>query len=154
MNASTAHSTRPAPTHTVTLLDTSNSDTIHDVGIQDSTTGPHTRSTTSTWNGGSQRELTVKELSGKRGAHQTPSAGLQGGVCAGLDHHCRIDLGQSNFVRLPAPPPGPDLVRPRMISSVGPLEPFADVDAVAVVGLDLDEPATLMRRRSVEDDVD
>src|SRR5215211_6745375 len=70
MNASTAHSTRPAPTHTVTLLDTSSSDTIHDVGIQDSTTGPHTRSTTSTWNGGSQRELTVKELSGKRGAHQ------------------------------------------------------------------------------------
>src|SRR6266508_1687089 len=69
MNASTAHSTRPARTHTVTLLDTSNSDTIHDVGIQDSTTGPHTRSTTSTWNGGSQRELTVKELSGKRGAH-------------------------------------------------------------------------------------
>src|SRR5215218_7550316 len=70
MNVSTAHSTRPAPTHTVTLLDTSNSDTIHDVGIQDSTTGPHTRSTTSTWNGGSPRELTVKELSGKRGAHQ------------------------------------------------------------------------------------
>src|SRR5215218_8384718 len=72
MNASTAHSTRPAPTHTVTLLDTSSSDTIPDVGIQDSTTGPHTRSTTSTWNGGSQRELTVKELSGKRGAHQGP----------------------------------------------------------------------------------
>src|SRR6266540_2276697 len=69
MNASTAHSTRPAHTHTVTLLDTSNSDTIHDVAIQDSTTGPHTRSTTSTWNGSSQRELTVKELSGKRGAH-------------------------------------------------------------------------------------
>src|SRR6266508_4969425 len=75
MNASTAHSTRPAPTHTVTLLDTSNSDTIHDVGIQDETTGPHTRSTTSTWNGGSQRELTVKELSGKRGAHQPGGQG-------------------------------------------------------------------------------
>src|SRR5215216_2440148 len=70
MNESTAHSILPARTHTVTLLDTLNSATIHYVAIQDSATGPHNRSTTTTWNGSSQRELTVKELSGKRGAHQ------------------------------------------------------------------------------------
>src|SRR5215216_5861470 len=69
MNESTAHSILPARTHTVTLLDTLNSATIHYVAIQDSATGPHNRSTTITWNGSSQRELTVKELSGKRGAH-------------------------------------------------------------------------------------
>src|SRR5215218_5266645 len=93
MNASTAHSTRPAPTHTVTLLDTSNSDTIHDVGIQDSTTGPHTRSTTSTWNGGSQRELTVKELSGKRGAHHPALEQVANAPAAGQQLHRVLDLG-------------------------------------------------------------
>src|SRR4051794_25828713 len=69
MNASTAQNTPPAHTPTVTLPDTSNSATIHAVAIQDSATGSHDRSTTSTCNDNSQRELTVKELSGKRGAH-------------------------------------------------------------------------------------
>src|SRR5258705_226778 len=69
MNASTAHNTRPVRTPIAMLPATSNSDTIHDVAIQASTTGPHNKSTTSTWNGSSQRKLTVKELSGKRGAH-------------------------------------------------------------------------------------
>jgi hypothetical protein len=38
--------------------------------------GPRNRSTTSTWNGSPQCELTVKRLSGKHGAHH----------CSGADH--------------------------------------------------------------------
>src|SRR5687768_2515647 len=99
MNASIAHNTPPAHTPTVILPDTSNSATIHDVAIQDSATGPHDRSTTSTWNDSSQRELTVKELSGKRGAHHS----LRGGLLpkARLRHICRREPASFQH----APPP-------------------------------------------------
>src|SRR5580693_2721219 len=53
---------------TVTLLGTSNSGTIPGVGTPDFSTGPRSKSTTSTWNSRSQRELTVNQLSGKLGA--------------------------------------------------------------------------------------
>src|SRR5580704_14512167 len=55
---------------TVTLLGTSNSGTIPGVGTPDFSTGPRSKSTTSTWNSRSQRELTVNQLSGKLGADQ------------------------------------------------------------------------------------
>src|SRR6266852_1722940 len=58
---------------TVTLSGTSNSGTIPSVGTPDSSTGRRSKSTTSTWNSRSQRELTVNQLSGKLGAdHQAP----------------------------------------------------------------------------------
>src|SRR5216683_758131 len=53
---------------TVTLSGTSNSGTILSVGTPDSSTGRRSKSTTSTWNSRSQRELTVNQLSGKLGA--------------------------------------------------------------------------------------
>src|SRR5216684_759824 len=55
---------------TVTLSGTSNSGTILSVGTPDSSTGRRSKSTTSTWNSRSQRELTVNQLSGKLGADQ------------------------------------------------------------------------------------
>ena len=45
-----------------------NSGTIRNVGTPDSSTGRRSKSTTSTWNSRSQRELTVNQLSGKLGA--------------------------------------------------------------------------------------
>src|SRR5713101_674106 len=59
---------RLAIMRTVTLSGTSNSGTILSVGTPDSSTGRRSKSTTSTWNSRSQRELTVNQLSGKLGA--------------------------------------------------------------------------------------
>jgi hypothetical protein len=50
---------------------TSNSGTILNVGTPDFSTGPRSKSTTSTWNSRSQRELSVNQLSGKLGADHT-----------------------------------------------------------------------------------
>src|SRR6266851_1176640 len=57
---------------TVTLSGTSNSGTILSVGTPDSSTGRRSKSTTSTWNSRSQRELTVNQLSGKLRADHRP----------------------------------------------------------------------------------
>src|SRR5713101_3464399 len=62
---------RLAIMRTVTLSGTSNSGTILSVGTPDSSTGRRSKSTTSTWNSRSQRELTVNQLSGKLGEDQT-----------------------------------------------------------------------------------
>src|SRR5436305_15288747 len=49
---------------------TSNSGTIRNAGTPGFSTGPRSKSTTSTWNSRSQRELTANQLSGKLGADQ------------------------------------------------------------------------------------
>lgn len=72
MNASTAPSTPRVSAHAAISHGTSNCGTILGVATRDSGTGPRYRSTTSTRTGSSQRELAVKQLSGKRGAHQNP----------------------------------------------------------------------------------
>src|SRR5713226_4465714 len=70
---------------TVTLSGTSNSGTILSVGTPDSSTGRRSKSTTSTWNSRSQRELTVNQLSGKLGAdHSSPAP----------DHPAAADSGK------------------------------------------------------------
>src|SRR5712671_6109460 len=58
-----------------TLSDTSNSGTILGVGTPGFSTGARSKSTTSSWNSRSQRELTVNQLSGKLGADHGAPAG-------------------------------------------------------------------------------
>src|SRR5580693_6369199 len=83
---------------TVTLLGTSNSGTIPGVGTPDFSTGPRSKSTTSTWNSRSQRELTVNQLSGKLGADQC-RAGLRrrdedcGGECRVMEEQGALGFG-------------------------------------------------------------
>src|SRR5713101_4461892 len=81
---------RLAIMRTVTLSGTSNSGTILSVGTPDSSTGRRSKSTTSTWNSRSQRELTVNQLSGKLGADQV-EFGCGEGDGIGVDR-C-VDVG-------------------------------------------------------------
>src|SRR6267143_4397428 len=69
-----------------TLSDTSNSGTILGVGTPGFSTGARSKSTTSTWNSRSQRELTVNQLSGKLGADQRHRSGPQPSQAKLLQH--------------------------------------------------------------------